>query len=206
MCEAAMADLLPFEQSTRPRRHVDKSGERLEIFNPSKAVVKNLPHPLEKARQAWGLTVAELARRSRTERHVLKNILGGRRQPHAATLRRIEAAFAGIQEERRLTVVRQFREIARAICHCRHVSYGAFLATDFSVQRPRNKAWLANARIRNLATYVLVVEFGIQEVAAAAAIAVSRTAVTKALRHCEEERAAFEWLITPVCLRAARGR
>ena len=177
-----MADLLPFESSTRPRRRVDKSGEKPIRFPRCANTGETRQTALETLRKACGFTVYEISKKSRIDQTTLKKILDGRtRHPHKATLARIESSFRGL-------VARRHREVMKEIRRAEHRPVIRLDATDFSLQRPRDRAWLDDARVRGLATYIMACELDYPAAILGKALHVSRTAISKTLAHWEEWR------------------
>lgn len=176
-----MAKVLPFEPSTPRKRHVDKSGERppRKPIYPPISVSRQIA--LENLRKASGLTVYELAKKSRTNWEVLKNILDCRVRARRATLARIEETFDRLIVERHHQVVKTLRR-------AEHGPVVRIDFTDWSRQRPRDRTWLADCRCRMLATYIMACEFGYPLRVLARALHQSPTAVGKTVTHYEDHR------------------
>jgi hypothetical protein len=173
-----MADVLPFEPSIRPRRHVHKSGGK-RTAKPAIAAFRQIA--LENLRKISGLTVYALARKSRTHCEVLKNILQCRVRARRATLARIEAALDGLIAERHDQVAKTLRRIEHGpVLRLDH--------TDSTRQRPRCRVWLEDTRCKMLATYIMHCEFGYPMPDLARALDQSRTAVGKTVKHYEDFR------------------
>lgn len=64
----------------------------------------------------------------------------------------------------------------------------AVMSADFSVERPRNPAWLAASHVRRLAIYVLAVEVGVPRNAIAAAVGCTKQNVSQAITDGENAR------------------
>jgi hypothetical protein len=173
-----LADLLPFEPSTRPRRPVHKSGEK-PASKPAIAAFRQIA--LENLRKISGLTVYALAKKSRTHCEDLKNILQCRVRARKATLARIEAIFRGLIAERH-------REVMREIRRAEHGPVVRLESTDFTRQRPRNRAWLADDRVKGLATYIMACELDYPPAILAKALEESRTAISKTIAQWEDWR------------------
>lgn len=83
------------------------------------------------------------------------------------------------------------------------------LATDFTKQTSVNQQWLAAARVRRLAMYVVVTELDVTQAALAAAIGITKQGVGKALRDIEDlrdEQARYDRVIQDVALLLAGWR
>jgi hypothetical protein len=85
-------------------------------------------------------------------------------------------------------IVSVHRLVMEAIARARGLDPAAVLATDFTVERGVNRAWVAASRVRAMATYVLVVELDVPRVALARAVGISRQAVHQALHRVEDLR------------------
>lgn len=159
-----------------------KSGEN-RIQNPIDDIYRvSRVSTLEKRRIAEGLTVAELARISRTNWETVKNILEGRtKHPHRATLARLEAVFRGL-------IASRHRQVMKEIRRAEHGPVVRLDTADFTRQRPRDRHWLDDARVRGLATYIMVCEFGYPQAALASALHVSKTAIGKTTKQYEDWR------------------
>jgi hypothetical protein len=196
-----MAELLSFEPSTRPRRHVDKSGEKPLRFVSRGNTDETRQTALETLRKACGLTVYEISKKSRIGQTALKKILDGRtRHPHKATLARIEGTFRGL-------VAKRHRAVMKEIRRAEHGPVIRLDAADFSLQRPRDRAWLDDVRVRGLATYIMACELGYPAAILGKALHVSRTAISKTVSHWEDwrDRRRTERIIAAVKLRLERG-
>lgn len=112
---------------------------------------------------------------------------------HRRSLDRLDAALSRLLEGRKKPppdpIISGFYRLAmRTLAQLEGLDSDAVCATDFSVQRPKNRDWLTAARIRRFAIYLTVVEFDISGATMARAIECSPPNVSQALIQVEELR------------------
>lgn len=156
---------------------------------------------IERCRRARDISHAELCRRAGVDEKGWRAIRAGRRHAKPATLARLEAALDGGQRAKPASVIAAFhRLVTIEIAKARRLKPAEVLATDFSVQRPNNPAWLAAAHVNRIALYITAVELEVENVTLGAALGCSRQNVQQARNAVEDmrEHAATDRMIARV--------
>ena len=124
----------------------------------------------------------------------------GRTRPASLTLKRYLRALGvkpGGPPKMRLAgdaVGLAYRAFASEFARAKGLDPDDALACDPSLRAVNNPAWLAAARVRELAIYAVVTEFAVPMAALGRAIGLTKQAVSKAARRVEEAREDDPWL------------
>jgi transcriptional regulator with XRE-family HTH domain len=147
---------------------------------------------IERARVRAGLSHEELCRRAGIQARNWYQVRAGKHAPKARTLERLEAVLAaapGQAPARPAGVIKSFHHLVMiALARGLAFNVDTLLATDFSVQRPRNPQWLAAARINRMAMYLTAVELQVDNAELARALGCTRANVFAARRAVEDLR------------------
>lgn len=140
---------------------------------------------IEAARVEAGITVSDLARHAGVTRDCVANLRAGRRSGRAATLRKLAKAIDGARDA---AVVSADTDRLRDEL--------ALAGLTLRLQQ----AGIVPARARRVAVYLGHVELGLSQARVAALAGVTPQAVSKTVRHLENQRddPAFEALITRI--------
>ena len=152
---------------------------------------------IDRRRLALGLSHWQLCARAGVHPDTWKELRRQRRQPTFRTLRALQRALddletgEGVPRRTAATLFGFYRLIAQQVASSRGVAPADVVAAlrDFAAEKPNSAAWLAIARVRRLAMYIVTVEFEIDNAALARAIGCSRQNIKQARDAVEDWRA-----------------
>lgn len=137
---------------------------------------------IERARIAARLSRAELCRRARIDPRSYRDHCSGHAAPKDQTVARLKAALQGTayQTAPPVVIAQLFRSVILIVAEKRGVPAEQVALLDFSSEKPNSPEWLAAARVRRLAMYIVTVEFLVENAELARAIHCSRQNIKQA--------------------------
>lgn len=146
---------------------------------------------LEQLRLRKRISIASLSRAAQMKTRTWPRIVDGRQVPQRETLQRVEAALNGLPAqfpvpERLLAGV--YRGALALLAREHQITLDAIEATDFSVTRAHDASWRLANRCRQMAVYLVKIEYEITGEAIGALAGVSKMAVSKTLETVEDWR------------------
>lgn len=169
------------------------AGYRLSTVNPENGYrlssVENF-FEIDRRREEAGVTIEALCRAAGVNRKTWSDI---RSRPDCAarpeTLRRLADALSDLAVAKSPDLLQgRLRTLLALLAADTGDDAKVVLATDFSRQRPQDKGWLAAARLRRFAIYLIVVEEDVRMADMARAIGISRQAVKQTVDEVREWR------------------
>lgn len=166
----------------------------------------------EAAREALGLPLSAVAMAAGIDEKTYRRIAGGTCQPHPSTAKKIDAAIAQLKQVGRAPRLPQSVRLIRAVFEGQVAAQALSLGLNPAdikrqapeLNRPKDPAWLAAARVRRRAMYLVVVALDVPAAKVAEALGLTRQAVSKAIKELEDARdepaidaeleAATQWL------------
>jgi transcriptional regulator with XRE-family HTH domain len=183
----------------QPVRCQSKTAGALSINSPGK-LLKRIEDEenvsvriaeIERRRIALRLSQAKLCRLAEVDQVAWQRIRTNKQKPRQQTLVKLEAALGGAAPRPTSNVIKSYlltvmRWLAEKTGHDPEI----ICEQDFSAERPNIPIWLAAARLRRMAMYILTVELQIGNAELARAIGCSRQNVKQARDSVEDIRAA----------------
>lgn len=154
-------------------------------------IASSIVHPaiveIERKRVAQRISLNELLRRARLDGASYWQLRQGAR-PRAGTLKRLDDALLGVcYVPPAPAIVAALYRVSAVLCaQARGVPPEDVVALDFKSEKPNSPRWLAAARVRRLAIYVVTVELEVPNADLGRAIGCSRQNVKQA-RHAVED-------------------
>lgn len=177
-------NVMPWSVAVAPE--AASSGERASLTASSSAEEILI---IDRRRRAAGMTVQALLSAARVDLSTWARLKRGERSASPRTLARLRAALDGAPPPRPADLAGALHRVVTVrIAAALGADPVAVAATDTAtVQRPTDKAWLSAARIKRMATAVLVRDLGVERAVVARALGVSRQAIHQSLAWIDEQ-------------------
>lgn len=156
---------------------------------------------INRARIAAGQSHEDLCRRAGVSVRNWYRVLRGEQAPSDMLLAALRRGLGEIAAAKPPAVIKSYhRLVMRLLAAAQGLDPDAVVAADLSVQRPQVPAWLAAARVHNMAIYLTTVELEVENADFARALGISREAVRKARARVEDlrEDPAIDALLTAI--------
>ena len=142
---------------------------------------------------AGRFTQADIARAAEIHPTHLANLLAGRKVPQPGTLARIRLGIARLkarQQDTPLDVVATYRVVLALACHALAVDPAKAQVSVPRHKQTMNPDWMAAAKARRLAVYLMNTTLGFRQVMVARAAGVTKQAINQLVRDVEDMREA----------------